>query len=104
MTTIAMGTNMETQPMSQTESELGPAAAAVATHCRFVHAIVKKSATSNSVRQRLSCTLYTIYVFGGEDMRRMSRSIANGAISSLVRPSIASSLRMRPMSEANLKA
>jgi hypothetical protein len=38
--------------MSQTGSDVGPAAAAVATHWRFVQTITKNSTTSNSVRLR----------------------------------------------------
>ena len=40
------GANIAKQPMIHTEIELGPAAAAVATHCRFDPAMTKKSATS----------------------------------------------------------
>ncbi len=38
--------------MIQTVMELGPAFAAVATHCKFDPAITKKSATSMSPRLR----------------------------------------------------
>src|SRR5215469_9298103 len=47
--------NMHAQPISHTDTELGPAAAASATHCRFVHVSTKKSTTSVKRRLRRSC-------------------------------------------------
>src|ERR1700704_1156265 len=42
--------------MIQTMSELGPAAAAVATHCRLLHAVTKYKTTSPSPSDRLRWT------------------------------------------------
>src|ERR1700731_4622286 len=42
--------------MIQTTSELGPAAAAIATHCRLLHAVTKYKTTSPSPSGRLRWT------------------------------------------------
>src|SRR5712672_4701355 len=42
--------------MTQTTSELGPAAAAIATHCRLLHAVTKYNTTSPSPSDRLRWT------------------------------------------------
>src|SRR5207248_11685193 len=60
ITATETGTNIAAHPMSQTGSDVGPAAAAVATHVRFVQTITKNSATSNRVRLRRKFIGYTI--------------------------------------------
>src|SRR5580700_2935195 len=49
------GKNIVMQPISHTVIELGPAAAATATHCKFEPATTKNSATSARPRERRSC-------------------------------------------------
>src|ERR1700729_4106304 len=54
-TVIESGANIARPPMIHTESELAPAAAAAATHCKFVEATTKKRMTSSNPNVFLRC-------------------------------------------------
>src|ERR687887_41997 len=91
ITTTEIGTNIAARPMSQTGSDVGPAAAAVATHCRFVQTITKNNATSKSVRLRRNFIDYTMSILGGDCMCRTGGSHENREISPRIRLSNRSS-------------
>src|ERR671930_233677 len=81
ITATETGTNIAAHPMSQTGSDVGPADAAVATHCRLVQTITKNSATSKSVRLRRNFIGYTMCILGGNCMCTMDPVVGKGEMS-----------------------